>query len=152
MSGLFRPFLGHAWLTHSFQEFTRISEFSGPITDNVSQTPVSIVDVQRVAGIIIPYTSTEQSRIENQPLPLRNKIKMGKSILLTSIFLRRIIFMGSVKANGVILMDIVQQLNTTTTLVGWALSLQTGVAYILCKYTIFYLMCCRDHRAITTGL
>ena len=46
------------------------------------------------------------------------------------------LFTGSVKANGVILSDIVAQLSTTNSLVAWAFALQSGIALLICEYNL----------------
>lgn len=58
---------------------------------------------------------------------------MQKWILLATMYLRKILFIGSVKANGVILNDIVTRLNSTNSLVAWAFTLQNGIALLICK-------------------
>lgn len=58
---------------------------------------------------------------------------MEKWILVGTIFIRKLLFSGTVKANGVILADIVNQLHTTNSLVAWAFSLQNGIAFLICE-------------------
>ncbi|KAJ8033382.1 Monocarboxylate transporter 2 [Holothuria leucospilota] len=58
---------------------------------------------------------------------------MEKWILLATVCMRMFLFSGSIKSNGVILQDIVKQLETSSSLVAWAFALQNGVAYIICK-------------------
>ncbi|PIK37369.1 hypothetical protein BSL78_25795 [Apostichopus japonicus] len=64
---------------------------------------------------------------------------MEKWILLGTILIRKILFCGSVKANGVILADIVNQLDTTNSLVAWAFSLQNGIALLISPLVMFLL-------------
>ncbi|XP_071814045.1 monocarboxylate transporter 4-like [Apostichopus japonicus] len=64
---------------------------------------------------------------------------MEKWILVGTIFIRKLLFSGTVKANGVILADIVNQLHTTNSLVAWAFSLQNGIAFLISPFILFLL-------------
>ncbi|KAJ8020572.1 Monocarboxylate transporter 2 [Holothuria leucospilota] len=66
---------------------------------------------------------------------------MGKWILVVTLCMRLFIFSGSVKSNGVILDKLVQQLDTSHSLVAWAFALQNAVAMLLCKYFHRYYFC-----------
>lgn len=58
---------------------------------------------------------------------------MDRWILLTTYTIRKILFCGSTKSNGVILEDIVEKLNTTNSVVAWTFALQNGICLMICK-------------------
>lgn len=49
------------------------------------------------------------------------------------LYVRLFFFGGMMKANGVILNYVVEKLNTTNMLVGWAFTLQCAIAYMISK-------------------
>lgn len=61
--------------------------------------------------------------------------KMNKYIYLVTMCIKMLIFSGSLKANGILLDEIVIFLNTTHSRVAWAMSFQNGLAYMIGKYS-----------------
>ncbi|KAJ8047625.1 Monocarboxylate transporter 14 [Holothuria leucospilota] len=76
---------------------------------------------------------------------------MDKWILLASICLRRALFAGSVKSNGVILNTVVRQMDTTTTLVATAFSIQNGLAFMMAPVTLVLLNIFSDRLVCVVG-
>ncbi|XP_071840652.1 monocarboxylate transporter 2-like [Apostichopus japonicus] len=61
---------------------------------------------------------------------------MDKYIYLVTMCIKMLIFSGSLKANGILLDEIVIFLNTTHSRVAWAMSFQNGLAYMIAPFTI----------------
>ena len=59
---------------------------------------------------------------------------MDKWIVLMASCVRIFFFSGSMKANGVILDEMVQKLNTSNTLVAWAFAMQNGLSFMLSTF------------------
>lgn len=59
---------------------------------------------------------------------------MEKAIVFFGWSSRLFLSGGCLKANGVLLTDIVERLGTTNSVVGWAFSLQHGVSYLVGKF------------------
>lgn len=60
---------------------------------------------------------------------------MDKWIVFASVCFRILLSSGSLKSNGVILDDLVHELNSSHSLVAWAFSLQSGIAFMATPIT-----------------
>lgn len=65
---------------------------------------------------------------------------MDKWVVFISTAVRLFFISGCIKANGVILEEFVDKLETNHSLVAWAFSLQHGLAYMFSKFSIVYIL------------
>lgn len=59
---------------------------------------------------------------------------VSRGLPVIFLYVRLFFFGGVMKANGVILNYVVEKLQTTNMLVGWAFTLQCAIAYMISKY------------------